>query len=251
MKRNLYLILIVFSIASANAQIPDTTIDTDAHRSFKTGNDVLNYLYQKYKSGPCKSYIFSQKNKHYRNDSVVGTSEWHEAIEFPDKFRIDFGNKAEGNFVIFKNDSSYRYKKSELVKTTYDTNVLLLLLGGMYYRTIENVNLRLQKENFNTTLLSTQLLNKQTYYVIGAQQGDTTSNQVWVHKKTWRVYRIIEKMENGHTMDMTFDDHQKHCNGFTETKVTFKDNGKIKQQEDYFDIKAVDSFPKEIFNPGK
>jgi hypothetical protein len=40
---------------------------------------------------PCKIYSFSQKNTHYRNDSIIKTSVWQEAIEFPDKFRIWFG----------------------------------------------------------------------------------------------------------------------------------------------------------------
>ena len=66
------------------------------------GISILKMVHQKYYQAPCKCYTFSQKNKHYRNDSVIRESEWHEAIEFPDKFRIDFGKKEEGNFVIFK-----------------------------------------------------------------------------------------------------------------------------------------------------
>ncbi len=250
MKKNIFLIFMLLGSVVLNAQIIGIDIETDSHElSFNTGKDLLNYLNEKYKSAPCKAYTFSQKNKHYRNDSVVRTSEWHEAIEFPDKFRIDFGDKTSGNFVIFKNDSSYRYKQSKLVKTAYNPNTLLLLLGGMYYREQDDITRRLEKEHYNTTVISHQKWNKQKVYIIGAQPGDTTSNQIWVSKKNWRVIRIIEKMDDGHMMDMTFDEYQKHCNGYVETKVTFKSDGKIEQVEEYYDIKAVDNFPKETFNP--
>ena len=243
-------ICLSFMLLSVALCVKSRAIDTDAgRRSFKTGNDVLNYMHQKYKSGPCRSYTFSQKNKHYRNDSLVANSEWHESIEFPDKFRIDFGDKANGNFVIFKNDRLYRYRKSVLLSTSYNVNTLLLLLGGMYYRELSDVLQRLQKSNYNTDVLSSQKWNKQPVYVIGAIQGDTLSNQIWVEKKTLKVVRIIEKTEKGHMMDMTFDAHQEHCNGYIETNVTFRDNGKMEQVEAYYDIKAVDSFPEETFKP--
>ena len=153
--------------------------------------------------------------------------------------------------MIFKNDSSYNYRKNELKKIKYNTNTLLLLLGGMYYRELADVDTRLKNEGYSTQVLSTQKWDKQTVYVIGALEGDTTSNQIWVSKKNWRVVRIIEKMDESSTMDMTFDTFQKSCNGYTETKVTFKRNGKIEQVEAYYDIKAHDTFPTEVFSPKK
>ncbi len=231
-------------------QVISIAIDADQPSvSFKTGQDVLSYLHQTYRNGPCKAYTFSQKNTHYRNDSVVGTSEWHEAIEFPDKFRIDFGDKASGNYVIFKNDSSYRYKNFELRGKKYDANVLLLLLGGMYYRELPDVMTRLQKEGYNTSVLSKQKWRKQNVYVIGAEAGDMQTNQIWVSKKKWRVVRIIRRMEGNDVMDMTFDSHQDHCNGYVETKVTFKKNGKTEQVEEYDNIQRLEKFPDDVFNP--
>lgn len=212
-----------------------------------TGDDILEKMYTKYKNAPCKRYTFSQKNYHYSNDSVIGNSEWHEYVEFPDKFRIDFEYPSLGNFVIFKNDSSYSYKKYELKKINYNTNNLLLLLGGMYYREFNEVLIRLKNEGYNTQIVSNQKWNKQKVYVIGANTGDLKSNQIWVNKKDLKIVRIIEKMDAESTMDMTFDSYQKLCSAFTETKVTFKRNGKIEQVEEYFDIKAVDVFEKEIF----
>lgn len=244
----LQLIVLFFSISVLNAQVISIGYDGSSATP-KTGADVLGRLYKKYKQGPCKAYTFSQKNTHYRNDSVIGQSEWYESIEFPDKFRINFGDTAQGNFVVFKNDSSYNYRNFQLKKSSYNSNTLLLLLGGMYYREFNDVISRLEKEQYNTKIVSTQKWRKEEVDVIGALAGDTLSNQIWVSKKQNRVVRIIEKWDESRTMDMTFDAYQKHCKGYVETKVTFKSNGKVEQVEEYYNIKTVGVFPDEVFNP--
>jgi hypothetical protein len=243
------LIFLVGLIIPFQAQISLNIHAMDSIIDPKTGNDVLHNMHQYYKNAPCKRYTFSQKNNHYRNDSIIRTSKWHEYIEFPDKFRINFEDTVLGNFVIFKNDSAYRYKNNELKKTSRNANTLLLLLGGMYYRSLPDVIERLQKEGYNTNLISLQKRKKTSYFVIGALLGDTTSNQIWVNKKKYRVERIIEKIDTDHTMDMTFDSFQKLCEAFTETTVTFSNNGKLEQQEHYYHIKISNSFEDEIFNP--
>ncbi len=248
----MYKLIVIISliVTFARAQVISLDIEAGSPKiKFKSGKDVIEAMHQTYKQAPCKLYTFSQKNTHYKNDSIIGHSEWHEYIEFPDKFRIDFGKTEDGNFIIFKNDSSYRYRNHQLKKTDFDSNILLLLLGGMYYRELPDVVSRLQKEHYNTEVFSTQKWHKQTVYVIGAAKGDTLSNQIWVDKKTLRVIRIIEKMDADSYMDMTFDAFQKSCNGYTETKVTFKRNGKTEQVEEYYNISAHDTLPAEVFNP--
>lgn len=244
------IIFIVLFQFSLKAQLISFGIESNSDsQPFKTGNDVISFMHQKYFQAPCKSYTFSQKNTHYKNDSITGNSEWHEYIEFPDKFRIDFGKSEDGNFIIFKNDSSYRYKNHQLKKKDGNTNTLLLLLGGMYYRDLKDVITRLEKEHYNTQIVSSQKWNKHQVHVIGALAGDTLSNQIWIDKKTWRVVRIIEKMDTANYMDMSFVSFQKNCNGYIETKVIFKRNGKIEQMEEYYNITPIDKFGTEVFNP--
>ncbi len=210
-----------------------------------TGTALLEQMHQRYYQGPCKIYTFSQKNTHYRNDSVIRHSEWHEAVEFPDRFRINFGDGGTGNFVIFKNDSVFNYKENKLVKMRADPNTLLLLLGGMYYRELPDVQTRLKQAGFDTGILSEQTWNKQPAYVIGALANDLAANQVWIDKKTLCVLRIIEKINGKDNMDMRFEAHQDWCKGYVETKVSFRRNGKLEQVEEYFDIKVAEKFPVE------
>lgn len=247
------LFILAWALAPAMplaAQVLSFDIDTDDRpKRISSGKELLEHMHKKYKHGYCQYYTFSQKNTHYRNDSITGHSEWHEAIAFPDKFRINFDRKTGGDFVIFRNDSAYSYLAGKLVKAKYNSNTLLLLLGGMYFRPYNEVVSRLEKEHYHTEAVSVQSWNGADAYVIGALQGDSTSNQFWVDKKTLAVLRIIEKLNEKDIMDMRFETHQKLCGGYTETKVSFRRNGHLEQVEEYYDIKALDILPDSTFRP--
>ncbi len=252
MRKHHYITVICFCLAGfvLRAQVFSLDVDTDKPEKVPaTGSAQVERMYHKYKGSYCRRYTFSQKNTHYRNDSVTGHSEWFEAIEFPDKFRIDFGDKTSGNFVVFRNDSSFSYYGGKLVKSKYNSNSLLLLLGGMYYRSYEEVLNRLKKDKYNMDVLSLQTWNGEEIYVIGAAKDDLNANQFWVDKKTWRVVRIIEKINDTDVMDMRFESHRRLCNGYVETKVSFRRNGRLEQVEEYENIKTENSFPAAVFFP--
>lgn len=211
--------------------------------SAQSGADIIKKVHKKYYHAPCKCYTFSQKNTHYKADTVSGHSVWHEAIDFPDKFRIDFGEKANGNFVIFKRDSVFNYKKGELVKTRQDSSSLLLLLGGMFYRELDDVLKRIKHAGYDLKVSSVQTWNGKETYVIGAKEPDLRSNQVWIDKSTLQVMRIIEKLSEEDTMDMRFESHQASCKGYVENKVSFRRNGILEQVEEYYEIKEAEVFP--------
>lgn len=209
----------------------------------QNGEVYLKKVHERFYQAPCKIYSFSQKNEHYRNDSLIKTSVWHEVIEFPDKFRIHFGELTEGNYVLFKNDSVFNYRKSKFLKSRADSNSLLLILGGMFYRSYEEVLLRLKGAGYNTSILSEQTWERREVVVIGALQGDLSSNQIWFDKSSMKVIRIIEKLNANDSMDMRFESYQNWCKGHVETKVSFYRNGKLEQVEEYYDLKQLDKFP--------
>jgi hypothetical protein len=199
------------------------------------GKSILLKMHKRYQKAPCQSYTFSQKNKHYRNDTVVRQTEWHEAVEFPDKFTIVFGDSANGNRVVFRNDSALHFRKNGLMKAVPDSNNLLLMLGGMYYRKFDDVAARLNKAGYDLSGLSEEIWGGREVYVIGS--SDSLSNRIWVDKKDLRIVRIVERMNDKEMMDLRFEAFQPWCRGYVETKVSFRRNGKLEQEEEYFDLK--------------
>src|SRR5579875_1077868 len=102
-------------------------------------NELLHKMYDRYHGKWPATLTFKQTTERFRNDSLIMTQEWEEYIQHPNLFRIDFGDTADHNFVIYKNDSSYLFRKGKLVRATKDENELLFFLGGLYFMPFESV----------------------------------------------------------------------------------------------------------------
>lgn len=209
----------------------------------RSGEDVIKKMHQTYHAKYCKNIQFDQRNTHFQNDSVTGTSYWYEYISYPDKFKIEFSERNGKNLVIFRNDSVYSYRKGKLVRSAADENTLLLLLGGMYHRELKDVLERMKRAGYELKQLSSKKWKSKSYWIV----GDSTSNHIYVNTKNLKIERIIEKMKDGSVMDMRFDMYKKLCGGHIETKVTFIRNGKTEQIEEYENIKSVVEFSQKTF----
>jgi outer membrane lipoprotein-sorting protein len=216
-----------------------------AYGQFHSGEELLQAMYSKYAGNYCQTIQFDQKTFRYDTNHVLkDTSRWYEWINYPDKFRIDFGKKFGGNCVIFKNDSSFSYKNHKLVKTGTDENDLLLLLGGMYYRKYEDVIARLNKAGYNLKKLKRLPASAGDLFVI----GDDNSHQIWVDKADLKVVKLKTKLNENDWLEIMFYDFKRSCNGFTETKVTALKNGRLEQEEVYLNLKTSIVIPDSIFN---
>ncbi len=212
-----------------------------------TGKELLIRMHEKYAGKWYKTYQFKQTTETYKNDSLVRSEVWAEHIQFPGNFRIDFGNPDSGNAVIFKNDSAYAFRNSNLVRTNYYPNDLLFLLGGMYFYPVDEAIAKMKTYGFDITKFHESVWNGKGVYVIGADKDGEESNQAWFDKEHYSLVRMI-KYENGRKEDALLEDHVKLDGGYSETLVKFYLDEKLLQVEKYFDLEANKVINPEIFN---
>lgn len=214
---------------------------------FKTGKDLIISLHKKNYGKLCKTQQFKQTTNRYRNDSLISTDTWTEYLEFPDKLRIEIGDSTKGNYAIYKNDSSYRFRNFKLVRVEEDKSLIMLLLGGMFYRKKEDVLKRMEAFKIDLSLISEQTIGQTFCYVVGAKENDESKTQVWYNKKTLQLERFIEN-DNGTILDVRVKERTKACGGETETKLDIYINGKLFQEELYFDLVTGKKIPKGKFD---
>ncbi len=234
--KKVVLLLLILTVNLMNGQI-------------KTADQLITTMHKKYANRYCKTVTFTQDNTYYENGKSM-KSVWFEAIEYPDKFRIDFGDPKHKDGVIFKSDSAFLFKKGVMTEAVKDENKLLLLLGGMYFRKKEDALKRIQNAGFDLKILSLNVFQNNPVYVIGANKNDTTSNQIWVEQENLRVVKLITKEEDS-SLEMRVETFQKSCDGFQETKVSFYRNGLLEQIEEYRNIETNKSIPVGVFDPKK
>ncbi len=216
----------------------------------KNAEDVLKQMYSRYSGKWQHSFTFNQTTENYRNDSLIRTATWCEAIVYPDKFRIDFGDKKEGNAVIYNKDSAYSFRKGKLVRTSYNEDDLTFLLGGMYFFSFDTVKAKMNRFGFSLDKFHEDKWNNKPVYVIGASSNEEKTNQVWIDKENLVLIRFI-KYTGGKKEEGILEDHKRFGGGWSETSCRFYFDDKLFQKEIYHDCKANGNVDLNMFDPQK
>jgi hypothetical protein len=209
---------------------------------------TLRMMYDRYAGKWYHTFTFKQTTEIYRNDSLKRTETWYENIKFPNDFRIDFGNPDSGNAVIFKNDSSYLFRKFKKAGVRPNDDDLLFLLGGMYFYPFDQVIAKMKLFGYDLDKYHEDTWRGIPVFVIGAGKGEDSLNQIWIEKENFSPVRLV-KYENNTKEEALFEKHVKLGGGFTETLVYFYINDKLIQAEKYHDLKGDVEIDDAIFDP--
>lgn len=213
---------------------------------YENGEELIRAMHKKHAGKYCRTVTFDQRTVRYdTSGNIKDTSYWYEWIGYPDKFRIDFGKKYGGNCVIFKNDSVFNYRRHQLVKSYFQENDLILLLGGMYHRPADSVLARLGRLGYDLDQLTMLDVNGRKLYLVSSADK---SHQFWVDKKDLKVVKLRTMATANNQLEIAFEDFRRTCKGFTETKVTARKNGKLEQTEEYLNLQTEVAIPDSIFN---
>lgn len=211
---------------------------------------LLDAMQVRYRGHWFKEYTFAQQTiRYHQNGAVRDSSLWHEAVSYPDHFRIDFGEP--GRFVIFKNDSSWRFQNHQLQQSRLEPQEFLLFKGGMYFRPSTSIVDKLKEYGYDTSVFREDRLNGRRAYVVGAREGDLSTKQFWIDADHFYTVRRISRVSNGRTLDVQYSDHKRVAGGWVEQTVTFYLDGRLLQVERYLDIDSSRTLKPSIFNPEK
>lgn len=231
------LLLLTITCSSLSAQITST-------------GQLIDAMQVKYRGKWFKEYTFEQQTIRYNQQGAVrDTAIWHEAVSYPDHFRIDF--EQQGRFVIFKNDSSWRFQNFEYQGSRYEPQEFLLFKGGMYFISPARIMDKLIAYGYDTSIFREDRLNGRKAYVIGAKKGDLITKQFWIDADHFYTTRRISKLNNGDALDVQYSDHKAVGGGWVEQVVTFYRDGRLLQVENYLDINASGDLDTTVFDSKK
>lgn len=233
MRYALFFLLFGFCSIALNAQI---------------GEQALEKMHRTYAGKWSNTLTFVQRTENYTNDSLTKVSTWYETIAYPDQFRIDFGDPAEGNAVLFLGDTVFSFRKGSLAKKSQYFNDLIFLLGGMYFQPLEKVKTTMRTLEFDLSKGYKTTWKGKAVYVIGAAPGDENANQLWIDKKRLVLLRMI-RTKNGQREEAIFENHIRTGKAWTETKITFYIGGKLFQVEYYDQVKTNVPIKEGHFDP--
>lgn len=216
----------------------------------QTLNPKFKEIHQKFYGKWPKTITFIQKTGFYKADTLNRTQTWYEAGIFPRLFRIDFGDPKEGNGVIYRGDTAYSFRQGQKPKPVVNPNILVYLLGGMYYDTADQAFKKLGADGFDLSKTYQTTWNGRTATAFGVASADSTKSQLWFDAKDHYLVRMIQQKEKSR-LECHFAKHQLINKIWHETEIKIFLNGKIYQTEEYHDFKTNVTLNPDFFDPDK
>lgn len=218
-----------------------------------SADQLLTAMHAAYQGRWYRNLTFVQKTSYLRPDgSVSRTETWYEAGAMPGRLRIDLGDIAKGNGVLFRNDSTYQVQGGRVTQKAAGRNVLMTLGFDVYAQPVATTMAQLRAEKFDMGVLRRDSLEGRPVFVVGAGPNDTTANQFWVDAERLLFVRLIQSdAQRRRTQDVRFENYVRHGDGWVAERVRILANGRLALLEEYTNVRTNVELDPDLFVPEK
>jgi hypothetical protein len=206
-------------------------------RDINSTEALMKKIFARYHDTWFKKVAFSQVACQYENDSLVKAEIWDEEYRFPSKLLIYLTPGDTSNRYICRDDSVIVYTNNELTSARRATHDPIILSMDIYNMTYRQIMRRWRDLPYDTDKFHQVTRDGKTYHVVGAAEGDSTSNQVWFDAETLFFAKLKKETPRGF-QEITFSDYTAlpDGKGWIEQEVEFRLDGHVYTREKYFSI---------------
>jgi len=242
--RTLLLIPLLLLTACASPDVAET---------IETPDDLIAAMQARYAGNWYETLTFEQETIQYRADGSADTATWHEALQVPGRLRIDIGDRAEGNGLIFRNDSLFSFQNGLQVNAQPTIHPLLLLGFDVYFLSPEAVQAGLDSLGFDRSVMHQTIWQDRPVYVVGAAEGDLSAPQFWVDQKHLYFVRLLQPVGPGgvQTQDVRFNSYERQGGGWVAPEVLFYVDSTLVMVERYKDVQTGVRLDEALFDPDR
>jgi len=232
---------------------PAPTVPAVQAPNIASASDLVTQMHDRYAGSWYRNLTFVQTSTYYKADGTVSqTQTWYEAGAMPGRLRIDIGSPAQGNGVVFANDSVYQFQNGRVASARKGRNELMILGFDVYAQAPERTLAMLRDEGFDTSRFHEATANGQRYYVVGAAAGDTTHRQFWVDADRLLFWRVIEPWsptDTTHRREIRFENYVQRGGGWVAERVDMLRDGQRIFLETYADVQVNQDLDAGLWDP--
>lgn len=231
---------LLLAVASA---LPAARLTSQAPKAPASGTEVLQAMRAAYDGKWYHTLTFVQKTTFHRPDGVQEQT-WYETLRHTPRgtqLRIDFGDLAAGNGVIFTPDSTFPVRSGKPAPPRGSGNEFLPLIEGVYVQPVAQTVKELARMKVDLSRVRTGTWQGTPVWIVGAASAaDTTSPQFWVSTDRKLLVRMmIRPNEAQPPLDVHLGGYESVGKGtWLATKIVINQNGRPVQGEEYADWKV-------------
>ena len=223
-----------------------------AHDAPRSGEELVKQMHDRYAGKWYHNLTFEQTTSYPGRPSET----WYEAGTIPGKLRIDMAPLDSMNAFMYVGDSAIVFQGGKRVSARQDRNLLMTLGFDVYGQPPETTIAQLKAQSVDLSKIREDNWRGIKVWVVGAEKGDTTTNQFWIEQKRLLFVRLIEshksqKNPSGppNILDITFENYQPLGKGWVAPRCVINVNGKEYQREDYQNIRADVKLQSDLYDP--
>ncbi len=238
--------VLVSSLVGCRGAKPDASL----RAAPADGRALLQRMHDRYDGKWFHTLTFVQKTTARRPDGSQQVSTWYESLS-ESRLRIDVGDPALGNGVLYTADSMYVIRGGKTVRSANEGNPFLPLIAGVFIQPVSLTISQLAPYKFDLSKIYEGSWQGRATWVVGASSSaDTTSPQFWIDKERLIVMRFVMPLfstPSGRSEDVRLDDNVQVGGGWLATRIRMIDAGVDLQTEEYTDWHTGVSFPPTFF----
>lgn len=219
-----------------------------------SSRQLIHEMHDRYAGKWYRTLRFAQTNTFYTQSGKEEKSRWIENLSVPGRLRIDFEPLSSKSGLLILNNRVITFDNAKRVDSRRSIQPILTLTADVYAIPPAITLRRLDSLKIDLDRFRSDRLDKKRVYVIGADEGDLESNQVWVDADRLLLVRLIQQAKAGERTIVTDTRvrEYKDVDGFpvAHEYMSTRD-GKPYFKEEYELVRVNEPVPAGIFDPSR
>ncbi len=257
--RGAALTLLAVAAAGCSAALPPA-IDPEPEETPPAGptsrisssRELVREMHDRYADNWYRTLRFEQSNTFYTQTGREEKSRWVENLSVPGRLRIDFYPLSSKSGMLILNNRVITFDNGRRVDSRRSIQPILTLTADVYAIPPAVIIRRLDSLRIDLDKFHETRLDRRRVYVMGAEDGDLESNQVWVDAERLLLVRLIQSEDRGDRRVVTDTrvGEYKDVGGFpvAHEYVSSRD-GKPYFREEYENVRVNEPIPAALFDP--
>ncbi len=240
----------VFNLRYDSIQINQEYPETFFSFHPTTTKGYYAYLKDQFHHRRMDGLTFDQKTITFNSDGhPLDTSIWHEAVRYPDKFRIDIPQETHTRKILWRSDSVYVLRQHHNVDAGREYQASLLLKQGCFHYVPEELEWRLDSIGIDLSIFTPSQWQGQRIYIVGSYAETLNVPQAWYDAKHHRLIRRLSYTRNGGLLDVQYSNFHMIGGHNVEGSVNIFIDGTLRQSETYLNIHIDPAPHPKYFHP--